>query len=62
MGIRLNLFCNKQIAATQEYLDNFDKVDWPDAPKRDALGILIKEDGQAKGERDETTSNRNAEN
>ena len=43
MGIRLNLFCNQQIAQSEKYKDNFEEMNWPDAPKRDQFGIIIKE-------------------
>jgi len=46
MAIRLNLFCNGQIAAKDLYLKNMDKVKWgPGGVKRDALGLPILEEG-----------------
>ena len=45
MAIRLNVYCNGQIAANQPYLDNFDLVKWsPGGVQRDALGIPISDD------------------
>jgi len=42
MAIRLNVFCNGQVAQNRNYLDKFDRVKWnPGAVKRDALGIPI---------------------
>jgi len=43
MAIRLNVFCNGQIAVNQSYLDNFDKINWggPGGVVRDALGLPI---------------------
>lgn len=54
MAIRLNLFCNQQIAPNRAYLDNFDQVHWvPGGVKRDALGIPIS-DSAKEGETDES--------
>jgi len=50
MAIRLNLFCNGQIAVNSHYLDNFDQMKWgPGGIKRDALGLPVfkGENGQA---------------
>jgi len=44
MGIRLNVFCNGQIAVSDKYRDGFDNMHWPDAPKRDEFGIIIKDE------------------
>lgn len=45
MAIRLNVFCNGQIAANQPYLKHFDEVNWgPGGVKRDALGLPIIEE------------------
>jgi len=46
MPIRLNVFCNGQVAATRRYVDRFDSIEWnPGGVKRDALGIPISEEG-----------------
>jgi hypothetical protein len=40
MGVRLNLFCNKQIAQSDQYKRNFEAMKWgPDHIERDGLGI-----------------------
>ena len=45
MAIRLNLFCNGQIAGNQRYLEHFDQIKWgPGSVKRDTLGLPIIEE------------------
>ena len=45
MAIKVNVFCNGQIAANDRYLKHFDEVNWgPGGVKRDALGLPIKDD------------------
>lgn len=42
MAVKLNVFCNGQIAANKTYLRNFDQVDWgPGHVERDEFGIPI---------------------
>jgi len=42
MGIRLNVFCNKQNGTNPKFRELFDKVDWgPGQIQRDELGIPI---------------------
>jgi len=42
MAIKVNVFCNGQIAANEPYLKHFDEVNWgPGGVKRDALGLPI---------------------
>lgn len=48
MPIKLNVFCNGQIAANKKYLSNFDQVDWgPGHVERDELGIPIKKSNRS---------------
>lgn len=58
MAIRLNLFCNGQIAANDLYLNNMDKVKWgPGGVKRDALGLPIFEEGKADSSEEKEDAN-----
>jgi len=42
MAIKVNVFCNGQIAANEPYLKHFNEVNWgPGGVKRDALGLPI---------------------
>ena len=45
MPIRLNLFCNGVLRkeAHEKWEENFDQIDFRDAPNRDEFGIIIKE-------------------
>jgi len=49
MGIRLNLQCNGALRgdAHRNWEEKFDKVAWPEAPKRDVFGIKIEEEDDA---------------
>ena len=46
MGIRINLLCNKayQKEAHEKWEQNYNEVNFPNAPKRDKFGILIKQE------------------